>query len=164
MDPFMDTSASITEESRAEWQKQLEASVREVFEMMLGSALEVVKEDESLGRTDLTGMVGLAGQVCGVLSIRCTSKTGAHIASKMTGTEVPERDASVRDALGEVCNMVAGNFKSKLPNLSDGCLLSVPTIITGVDYHLHSLASGDRMAVCLSFEGEPLSVILDIHS
>ncbi len=164
MDPFMETGTETTAASRTEWLKLLETSTREVFELMLGSNLEVVKEDETLGRTDLTGMVGLAGQLCGVLSIRCTSKTAAHIATKMTGGEVSKSDPSVRDALGEVCNMVAGNFKSKLPELSDGCLLSVPTIITGVDYHLHSLASGDRMAVCVSFEGEPLSVILDIHN
>lgn len=164
MDPFMDTGAEITAEAKIEWQKLLETSTREVFDLMLGASLKVVKEDETLGRTDLTGMVGLAGQLCGVLSIRCTSKTAAHIATKMTGGEVSKSDPSVRDALGEVCNMVAGNFKSKLPELSDGCLLSVPTIITGMDYHLHSLASGDRMAVCVSFEGEPLSVILDIHN
>lgn len=163
MDPFMETSAVVPTD-RAEWQKMLETSAREVFDLMLGTDLKIVEEDGTPGRTDLTGMVGLAGQVCGVLSIRCTIKTAAHMATKMIGTETSETDAAVRDALGEVCNMVAGNFKTKLPGLSDGCLLSVPTIVTGTDYHLHSLADGDRVAVCVSFEDQPLSVILDIHN
>jgi len=31
-----------------------------------------------------------------------------------------------------------GNFKNKIDGLSDGCMLSLPTVITGSDYTLHS--------------------------
>jgi chemotaxis protein CheX len=40
----------------------------------------------------------------------------------------------VRDVLGELANMVAGNLKSLLPK---GVDLSIPTVVEGRDYSLH---------------------------
>lgn len=165
MEPNVETGAQPGVSNRAEWSAMLESSAREVFDLMMGAKVELVDESEVLGRTDMTGMVGLAGQLCGVLSVRCTRVTAAKVATSLLGNAVkPTEDQNIRDALGEMVNMVAGNFKSKIPGLSDSCLLSVPTIIVGSDYHLHSLASGDRLAVCITFEGEPLSFILDVHN
>lgn len=164
MEPNIDTGALSDTSDRADWPANLEAAAREVFDLMLGAKMEIVEESEVLGRTDMTGMVGLAGQLCGVLSVRCTKVTAAKVATRMLGHEIETTDdQNIRDALGEMCNMVAGNFKAKIPGLSDSCLLSVPTIVMGSDYHLHSLASGDRLAVCMMFESEPLSFILDVH-
>ena len=164
MEPNIDTGEQSGLGDRADWPNNLEAAAREVFDLMLSAKMEIVDEAEVLGRTDMTGMVGLAGQLCGVLSVRCTKITAAKVATRMLGQDIATTDdQNIRDAVGEMCNMVAGNFKAKIPGLSDSCLLSVPTIVMGSDYHLHSLASGDRLAVCMTFENEPLSFILDVH-
>jgi CheY-specific phosphatase CheX len=42
-------------------------------------------------------------------------------------------DDDVRDALGELANMLAGNLKSVLPG---GAVLSMPSVIEGSDYSL----------------------------
>jgi len=68
------------------------------------------------------------------------------------------------DAAGEVCNMVAGNFKNKIAGLGDGCMLSVPTVITGTDYNMHSLADSGKLRANMVFEGSPLLISLEIHS
>jgi chemotaxis protein CheX len=70
----------------------------------------------------------------------------------------------VWDAIGEVCNMIAGNFKNKLSGMGSGCMLSVPTVITGGDYTFHSLADDGSLEVRLLFEGAPIQVALEIHS
>jgi chemotaxis protein CheX len=49
-----------------------------------------------------------------------------------------ELDATVKDAVGEVSNMVAGAWKGKLPALASGCMLSTPTVVTGTNYQLHT--------------------------
>jgi len=46
------------------------------------------------------------------------------------GVEAEKVGPEISDALGEVCNMIAGNFKNKISGLSEGCMLSVPTVIT----------------------------------
>lgn len=164
MEPSLQPAATHRPHLTEGWSAMLEDSTREVFEIMLGSQLVPVEMAGEVTQTDLTGIVGMAGNLTGVLSIRCTVSAAARMASLMLGTETSEVDESVKDALGEVCNMIAGNFKSKVKELSEGCLLSVPTVISGADYHLYSLANGDRVVVALSFEGRPVSIILDIHN
>jgi len=67
------------------------------------------------------------------------------------------------DAVGEICNMVAGNFKNKISGLGDGCMLSVPTVISGADYNLRTLIDGEIRIVFL-FEGEPVVFSLEVHN
>jgi len=109
-------------------------------------------------------MVGLAGQLSGVLSVRCSGKAAALMTSKMLGVELDKVGPEMSDALGEVCNMVAGNFKNKIPGVAEGCMLSPPTVITGSDYSLHSLADSPALEIRLLFESEPIVISLMIHS
>ena len=82
----------------------------------------------------------------------------------MLGIDPGEAQQESWDAIGEVCNMIAGNFKAKLSGIGDHCMLSVPTIITGGDYHLHSLADGQTVEVALEFEESFLWITLELHS
>src|SRR5712672_743732 len=66
-------------------------------------------------KLNVTAMVGLAGQLCGLLSVRCNQKAAALMTSKMLGVARDRVGPEVADALGEVCNMVAGNFKTRSP-------------------------------------------------
>jgi chemotaxis protein CheX len=84
--------------------------------------------------------------------------------SKMLGVDLDKVGPDVSDALGEVCNMVAGNFKNKIAGLAEGCLLSPPTVVTGSDYSLHSLAESPGLEISLLFERMPLVISLQIHS
>jgi chemotaxis protein CheX len=145
------------------WIPLLEMATREVFELMLGCQLAV---PETAQETDaeVTAMVGLAGAMCGVLSVRCTGKAAALMASKMLGVEIDKVGADMPDALGEVCNMVAGNFKNKITSLADGCMLSPPTVITGKDYRMHCHADSATLQITLLFESMPIVISLQIQS
>jgi chemotaxis protein CheX len=151
-----------TNNGHPNWNPLLEMAAREVFELMLGCQLapSTANEDAPL---EVTAMVGLAGQLCGVLSVRCDPKAAALMTSKMLGVELDKVGPAMSDALGEVCNMVAGNFKNKIAGLAEGCMLSVPTVITGNDYCLHSMANSSELEVRLMFEGMPMLISLQIH-
>jgi len=123
-----------------DWIPMLELATQEVFELMLGSQLVKAITPTDRAPANITGMVGLAGQLCGVLSIGCDEKAAALMASKMLGVELNKVGQSeIADALGEVCNMAAGNFKNKISGLGDGCMLSPPSVIQGGDYNIHSM-------------------------
>ena len=149
--------------AHSDWIPLLETATREVFELMLGCQLTLPSAHEEAGH-DVTAMVGLAGQLCGMLSVRCDRKAAALMTSKMLGVELDKVGPEVSDALGEVCNMVAGNFKNKIAGLAEGCLLSPPTVVTGTDYCLHSPAQSPRLEIALLFERMPLVISLQIHS
>ena len=146
------------------WPAILRDSVKEVFSMMVGSEIVVPSQVDPPVVTEVTGMVGLAGELCGVLSLRCGRDCAAKVASKMLGVPIAEAASHMNDAIGEICNMVAGNFKAKLHGVQDKCMLSVPTIITGGDYHLFSVAVGDRMELPFLFDGEAIWIALEIRN
>jgi chemotaxis protein CheX len=146
------------------WGPLLQLAAQEVFELMLGCTLTTVPEALSEDGLDITAMVGLAGQLCGVISVRCSSKSAALMAGRMLGTGPEQAESQLWDAAGEICNMVAGNFKNKISGLGEGCMLSVPTVITGADYSLHSLSDEGALHLAMAFEGNPLIFSLEVHS
>lgn len=147
------------------WSQAIEAATREVFEVGLGVPLRTVSNAEPPLVADLTVMVGLSGSLRGVLSMHCSVESACMWASKMLGRDMRDFDQNVRDGAGEICNMVAGCFKRKLPpGVDDNCLISTPTVISGTDYQLHSLSGGEHVEVSLGFEGAPLWITLDLRA
>lgn len=145
------------------WLPTLQLSMQEVFELMLACPLQAASEPAADEGLDITAMVGLAGQLCGILSVRCSAKSAARMASRMLGVDPETAGPEMWDAVGEICNMVAGNFKNKISGLGDGCMLSVPTVITGGDYNVHSMVN-ETIRACFVFEGEPVVLSLEVHS
>jgi chemotaxis protein CheX len=152
---------------RAETQKRftraLENAAIEVFEMMVGSPLCSSDQVTLPLVADYTSMIGLAGDICGVLSFRCSNKSAGQIAAKMLGTEERASAECTRDALGEICNMVAGAFKAQVTDIIDQCMLSVPMVVSGKDYQLYPLADGLRIQISKVFEGDLIWITLDLH-
>ena len=116
--------------------RSLDRSVEEVFQLMLGadcmrdSALPAIEPDA------VTAVVGFGGALSGACVFRSSGETAREIAARMAGTTFTEVDDTVKDAVGELCNMLAGAWKGKVPELAARCGLSVPAVITGRDYKL----------------------------
>lgn len=144
------------------WIPLLDTASKEVFQLMLGCQLATLAPADETN-LNVTAMVGLAGQLCGVLSVRCNGKAAALMTSKMLRVAPDKVGPEVADALGEISNMVAGNFKNKIAGLAEGCMLSPPTVITGSDYKLHSTADSPAVEVRMLFENMPVVISLEIH-
>jgi CheY-specific phosphatase CheX len=107
----MSTDTSfITRSHEENWLPVLELAVEEVFEIMLGCRVKPVAQSEHKRNGEFTAMIGLAGALCGILTVCCEAKTAAQIARKMLGDTATSAD-EVGDALGEICNMIAGNLR-----------------------------------------------------
>jgi chemotaxis protein CheX len=142
----------------------LHLAVEEVFSKMVGIELTIPQGEPAPTVANIAAVVGLAGKLCGVLTVRCAAHTGATIASQMLGVPIAEAGEQAGDAMGEICNMVAGSFKAKLLlAFEDQCMLSVPTVITGRDYRMHSLSAGNRIEIPFSHDGSTLWISLEIR-
>ena len=117
--------------------RSLDASVEEVFQLMLGLKCERVEGPMVAEPESVTAVVGFGGLLSGACVFRSGSMTAILIAAQMTGMEFEEIDDTVKDGIGEICNMLAGTWKGKVPELAAHCGLSVPAVITGRDYNLH---------------------------
>ena len=116
---------------------KLDASVKEVFQMMLGVECERSQASGEREAESVTAVVGFGGALSGACVFRCDNGAAMEIAARMTGMEFHEIDDTVKDGIGEICNMLAGAWKGKVPGLAARCGLSVPAVITGRDYRLH---------------------------
>jgi chemotaxis protein CheX len=141
----------------------LEACVDEVFQLMLGVHCE---PDSGLAEGDaesVTAVVGFGGMLSGACVFRTGGAAALKIAARMTGMEFEEIDDTVKDAIGEICNMLAGSWKGRVPQLAANCGLSVPAVITGRNYQLHVQAPEFRVDRSYRFEdaGFEVTIICD---
>jgi chemotaxis protein CheX len=140
--------------------RNLDASVEEVFQMMLGvncrrDSGALVQEPESV-----TAVVGFGGLLSGACVFSAGAGTALKIAAHMTGMEFAEIDDTVKDGIGEICNMLAGAWKGKVPDLAANCGLSVPAVITGRDYHLHVQAPEFQLRHVYRFDDSSFAVTI----
>ena len=151
------------EETQQRFTAALEAAATEVFQIMVGTSLGPVGPDSLPRVADYTAMIGLAADLCGVLSFRCSISSAERIAAKMLGTDENISAECVRDALGEICNMLAGSFKAQVSDVAEQCMVSVPTVVSGKDYQMYSLVDGLRIQASKTFEGALVWMTLDLH-
>jgi CheY-specific phosphatase CheX len=143
------------------WKRLMSLGAQEVFEMMIGTSLTSCAPPEQAPPPAFTALVGLAGPICGLFSIRCSSRAASLIAARMLHTSPEEAEPHTADAMGEVCNMVIGHFKAKLGKIGEGSMLSVPTVVEGSDYKLRPLAKGIVLEAFLQFSEESLCFRLE---
>lgn len=117
--------------------QSLDSSVEEVFQLMLGVACRLEDTPSPAEDESVTAVVGFGGALSGACLFRSGGLSATRIAACMTGTEFAAIDDTVQDAIGEICNMLAGTWKGRVPELAANCGLSVPAVITGRNYNLH---------------------------
>ncbi len=117
--------------------RNLDASVEEVFRLMLGVECRRDTAPGAVEKESVTAVVGCGGVLSGACVFRSGASAALKIAARMTGAEFDAIDDTVKDGIGEICNMLAGAWKGKVPGLAANCGLSVPAVITGRDYNLH---------------------------
>jgi chemotaxis protein CheX len=148
----------------------MDETVEEVFGMMLG--LEVIADGElpaasqGMVRREQTALVGFAGAMSGICEISiCKSGAKVITSAMLGGLAVEDGSDSICDAVGELCNMLAGGWKNRIPLLSAACSLSIPTVIEGTSYQVHRPANarinrrsyqfGDRYVMLLTLLYDP---------
>jgi len=140
--------------------RNLDASVEEVFQLMLGVDCRRGEEFSLNERESVTAVVGFGGLLSGACVFKSGAKTAIEIAARMTGMEFSEIDDTVKDGIGEICNMLAGSWKGRVPDLAANCGLSVPAVITGRDYHLHVQAPEFKLNHTYRFDDASFEVTI----
>lgn len=111
----------------------IRSATQGVFETMLGTELtsgEPFEDPEPFYASEVTALIGLAGEVAGYVSIHCTGKQAAAFTARLLGMEAEEvlSQDEVRDAVGELVNMIAGSVKTGLS--SHGKVeIALPTVV-----------------------------------
>ena len=113
-------------------------AVSDVFDTMLSMKMETVAADQiDLNNgSELVGTVSFAGRVMGSVNLHVGEEFACAMTAEMLGMETDEIDSDeeVHDVIGEVCNMIGGDLKSRLCDANLACELSIPSITSGKDF------------------------------
>jgi len=130
--------------------QEIIAGVKDVFSTMLMIDLESeeVTTDQSCSiDSNLTSMLGLGGGIRGMLAIHCPATVAKGITGGFLGVEVDTLDEDVKDAIGEIANMVAGNLKVSLAKQGIDVELAIPTSIVGNSFVISGMGDAKRVVV-----------------
>jgi chemotaxis protein CheX len=142
---------------------EIATGCKEVFSTMLMVELEsedVVYQKKVEINSNITSMIGLGGGLKGLLAVHCPSSVATKITSAFLGMDVEEIDDDVKDAIGEIANMVAGNLKVSYAAVDVNIELAIPTSIVGDSFYVSGIADATRVVVPFLMDNETFWVEL----
>ena len=111
-------------------------SVQNVMQTMCGVEVRLGKpfrKTENNPKADVSGIIGFSGDATGSIVLEMSFDIASKLASAFAGTEITPEHEDFADAIGELCNMVAGNAKKEFSEGFD-ISISLPNVITGKDH------------------------------
>ena len=109
-----------------------EGLVKDVFNTMLGNEAWMDPEHPEDHRFSVCGALFFVGAWQGAILVELDRPLAFSITAHLEAIPEPTTvDTYVRDAVGEVTNMLAGNLKTLLPA---GTIMSIPSVVEGSDF------------------------------
>jgi len=143
--------------SKTSIEESLLDSVKEVFETMIFMDIELSDENEHiLEGPSFMGLITFSGDVEGCLGVCCTNPCAATISANMLGSE-PDNQAGeqeMKDAMGEVANMVLGSFKARAESELGKIQVSIPTVVCGRELNNDMVARTEKVLLKINLQGE----------
>lgn len=96
---------------------------------------------------NITSLIGLAGDMKGLLAIHCPEAVALAITSAMLGMDVTELAEDAKDAIGEIANMVAGGLKVAVAGEGKNIELAIPTTVIGKSIRTSGLSGATRIVI-----------------
>jgi len=96
-----------------------------------------LKSETDQTKVDISAIIGLAGEASGWVALAFPRAAAMKIASNMLGEQKLSLDSDVRDAVGEIVNMIAGGAKGDFSQKGLSFKIAIPTVVIG-DSHILS--------------------------
>jgi chemotaxis protein CheX len=130
-------------------------STQEVFHTMVFTTLGTqtpIEGDALRPRSNVVGTIAFAGVRSGIVAFYSTTKTAHAIAGAMLGIPPEQVNGEMPDAIGEITNMIAGAFRTKMARTGPPWAISVPTVTVGSDLYTKYVSDVRRVLCPFTFE------------
>jgi chemotaxis protein CheX len=138
------------------------ADTEKVFSTMLDLAIVPCQVDGPPASASRDGgviaLVGFAGQWSGSGTIRCGGELACIISGKLLMAEYDQVNEEVLDAMGEIANMILGNFKDDAAFKLGPIGLSTPTVIHGNNFKTRNWNGQSWITVPFDCQGKLFEV------
>ena len=103
------------------------------------------KDGASLG--DVSAVIGITGATSGSMALTFAQSTISAIVGKLLGIPCPEVNEELKDAVGELTNMICGDARKRLSEEGISLQAGIPTIVSGKDYSIAHITNGPCIAI-----------------
>lgn len=115
---------------------------------------------ETMAVGDISGIIGLTGAARGSLALSFSQGSILKIVSNMLGEEITEMNGDIKDAVGELTNMVSGVARKKLEAEGLNVTAAIPTVVCGHNHSIVHVLGGP--SIIIPFEIDEGSFVVDI--
>ena len=112
-----------------------------VFSTMMELKVEALEPSDHKEPDAVDGVVsllGFTGPWTGTGMFYCSNDLACRLGSALLMTEVEEVNGEVLDGIGELANMILGNFKETIEPQTGPLALTVPTVVYGKNFQTRS--------------------------
>ncbi|MFH0924717.1 MAG: chemotaxis protein CheX [bacterium] len=121
-----------------------------MMNMSVTRGIPFIREDTKNSFYYISGIIGLAGDASGCVVVSFPLNVALRVVSKFVGEDAKEMNEEVKDAIGEVVNIIAGGAKKGLAEKGYVFKLSIPTVVTGNDHEISR--SSDIPCIVIPFD------------
>jgi CheY-specific phosphatase CheX len=140
----------------------LALALARTFQTMLDWKLETVDltKVEPLDSEQVLGAIGFSGKATGSVCLRMASAAAGLVATRILGLEQPPNAGEINDAVGELLNIVTGNFKSHLCDAGLDCRLEPPKVWRATKVNKPTVPGASFE--CLAFRASQMLLFVDV--
>ncbi len=128
---------------------ELTAATRDVFKTMVFQEVEAsspITGDALRPGANVVGTVAFAGKTSGLVVFYSTLDAARVITAAMLGIEPASVNGELHDAIGELTNMIAGSFRTRVAHSKgETWAISVPTVTVGSDFYTKYVSDVQRV-------------------
>lgn len=114
----------------------------------------------NLAKGDVSGIIGITGTIKGSLALSFSAGSILRIVSNMLGEEMQSVNGEIRDAVGELTNMVSGAARKKIESMGYSLTASIPTVVSGKEHTIMHVLGGP--SVVIPFDMDEGSFVVDV--
>jgi chemotaxis protein CheX len=119
-----------------------------------------LKKPNTAASGDISGIIGMTGQAVGSLALSFSEKSIIRIVNNMLGENFTEVNADIRDAVGEITNMISGDARKRLEAGGLTITAAIPTVVSGKGHQITHIINGPSLII--PFEINEGTFVVDV--
>jgi chemotaxis protein CheX len=119
---------------------------------------KVYLKQTSVAYGDVSGVIGITGDVIGSLAISFTEKCILNIVNKILGESYSNAEQEVFDAVGEITNMISGVARNYLEKDKMSVYAAIPSVVYGMDHTINHILNSPSIVIPFMTESGPFVV------
>lgn len=115
---------------------------------------------DNIAKGDISGIIGLTGDLKGSLGLSFNESSIVKIVSNMLGEPMDGINNDVKDAVGEITNMISGVARKNLESEGFNITAAIPTVVAGKNHSIVHVLGGP--SIIIPFEIDEGPFVLDV--